>query len=244
MRSRGEVGPVKRLLLISNSTQHGSGYLDHCEEEIRDFLGDAEKLGRVAFVPYALADRDGYTKTARERFERMGYELSSVHEVAIPREAVAQAGAVFIGGGNTFRLLQALYEQDLLAAIRARVEHGMPYVGTSAGSNVACPTIRTTNDMPIVEPPSFDALGLVPFQLNPHYLDPQPGSEHMGETREERITQFLEENDRVVVGLREGSMLRIEGDRFELRGPNPARIFRRGGPPCEVPAGERLDDLL
>jgi len=228
----------KRLLLISNSTLHGSGYLDHAESEIRSFLGDAK---RVLFVPYALFDQDKYATNARQRFQKMGYELTSVHTAENPVTAVNETDAVFIGGGNTFRLLKALYEFDLIEAIRKRVSNGMPYIGSSAGSNVAAPTIKTTNDMPIVQPPSFNALGLVSFQINPHYLDPDPNSKHMGETREERIVQFLEENDTPVVGLREGAMLRIENGETILRGSTGARIFRKGMQPSEILPGARLD---
>ena len=221
----------KRILLISNSTLHGSGYLDHAEAEIRSFLGDVK---HVLFVPYALFDRDNYATTARQRFEKMGYELSSIHTTADPAQTVRKTDAVFIGGGNTFRLLKALYEFELLGPIRERVAAGMPYIGSSAGSNVATPTIKTTNDMPIVQPPSFDALGLVSFQINPHYLDPDPNSKHMGETREERLNQFHEENDTPVVGLREGAMLRIENEEIVLRGSTGARIFRKGKEPVEL----------
>jgi dipeptidase E len=230
----------KRILLISNSTLYGSGYLDHAEDEIRSFLGDVK---RVLFAPFALHDRDSYTASAQQRFEKMGYELWSVHTAIDPVQAVNDAGAVFIGGGNTFRLLKALYDFKLLDPIRKRVAEGMPYIGSSAGSNVAGPTIKTTNDMPIVQPPSFDALGLVPFQLNPHYLDPDPNSKHMGETREERIRQFLEENDTPVAGLREGAMLRIENGETILRGSSGARIFRKGFEPLEVSPGARIDTL-
>ena len=232
---------TKRLLLISNSTLYGSGYLDHAESEIRSFLGDVQ---RVLFVPYALFDRDKYAATAQQRFQKMGYELTSVHTAGNPVAAVNETDAVFIGGGNTFRLLKALYDFDLIDAIRDRVSNGMPYIGSSAGSNVAAPTIRTTNDMPIVQPPSFDALGLVSFQINPHYLDPDPNSKHMGETREERLKQFLEENDTPVVGLREGAMLRIENGETILRGSTGARIFRKGVEPVEISPGARLDDLF
>jgi dipeptidase E len=224
----------KRILLISNSTLHGSGYLDHAEAEIRSFLGD---LKHVLFVPYALFDRDKYSATAQQRFEKMGYALTSVHTASDPVQAVNETDAIFIGGGNTFRLLKALYDHDLLGPIRERVAGGMPYIGSSAGSNVAGPTIRTTNDMPIVQPPSFDALGLVSFQLNPHYLDADPNSTHMGETREERIMQFLEENETPVIGLREGAMLRIENGTTTLCGSSGARIFRRGETPEEVVPG-------
>ena len=230
-----------RLLLISNSTLHGSGYLDHAEAEIRDFLGN---LNHVLFVPFALFDRDKYAATAQTRFERMGYELTSIHTAANPALAVQETEAMFIGGGNTFRLLKTLYDFDLLDVIRDRVDAGMPYIGSSAGSNMACPTIRTTNDMPIVQPPSFNALGLVTFQINPHYLDPDPNSKHMGETREERINQFHEENETPVVGLREGAILRIENDETILRGSTGARIFRKGFDPIEILPGARLDGVV
>ena len=233
--------PAKRLLLISNSTLYGSGFLDHAETEIRDFLSG---VSRVLFVPFALHDQDGYTERARERFKRMGYDLDSIHEAPNKRRSVADAQATFIGGGNTFRLLKALYDFDLLHVVKQRVEQGMLYIGSSAGSNVAGPTIRTTNDMPIVEPPSLRALGLVSFQINPHYLDPDPNSKHMGETREERILQFLEDNDTPVLGLREGAMVRVENDRMVLKGSSGARIFRKGLPPIEVQPGTELNNFV
>jgi dipeptidase E len=230
----------KRLLLISNSTLHGGGYLDHAEREIRDFLGNAR---RVLFVPFALFDRDAYAAKARVRFAAMGYELTSIHEVQNQQESVENAEANFNGGGNTFRLLKSLYEFELLEPIRRCVENGVPYIGSSAGSNVAAPTIKTTNDMPIVEPPSFVALGLVDFQINPHYLDPDPASKHMGETREERLLQFLEDNETPVVGLREGAIIRVENGSALLKGSTGARIFRRGQEAIEVLPGARLDEI-
>ena len=232
---------MKRILLISNSTLYGSGYLDHAEAEIRSFLGAPK---RVLFVPFALHDRDKYAATAKQRFSKMGYELSSIHTADDPVRAVNHTDAIFIGGGNTFRLLKALYDFDLLGPIRDRVAARVPYIGSSAGSNVAGPTIRTTNDMPIVQPPSFDALGLVSFQINPHYLDPDPNSRHMGETREERILQFLEENDTPVVGLREGAMLRIENGETILRGSTGARIFRKGLDAIETLPGAHLNAFI
>ncbi|HTG91780.1 MAG TPA: dipeptidase PepE [Pyrinomonadaceae bacterium] len=232
---------TKRILLISNSTLFGSGYLDHAAAEIEDFLGD---LKRVLFVPYALHDRDDYAATVSGRFQRMGCELSSIHTSSDPVKAVNETEAIFIGGGNTFRLLKALYDFDLLAPIRRRVEDGIPYIGSSAGSNVAAPTIKTTNDMPIVEPPSFAALGLVPFQINPHFLDPDPNSRHMGETRETRLLQFLEDNETPIAGLREGAMIRIENGEMTLKGSTGARIFRKGLEPVEVSPGAQLNDLL
>ena len=229
-----------RVLLISNSTLYGSGYLDHAEGEIRDFLARAKE---VLFVPYALYDRDAYAAMARERFEKMGYGLQSIHTAADAKRVVNDAEAIFIGGGNTFRLLKALYDSDILQLIQQRVAEGTPYIGSSAGSNVAGPTIKTTKDMPIVQPPSFDALGLVPFQISPHFLDPDPNSTHMGETQEERILQFLEENDTPVAGLREGAMVRAENGSHILKGSSGARIFRKGQEPVETRPEDRLDHL-
>ena len=230
-----------RVLLISSSNVHGTGYLDHAEPEIRDFLGPVR---RVLFFPWALKDRDGYTAKVGERLGRMGFEVDSVHEAPDPARAVEAAEAVFAGGGNTFRLLKTMYEQDVLVPLRRRVREGMPYVGSSAGSNVAGVTIRSTNDMPVVEPPSLSALGIVPFCINPHYLDPDPNSRHMGETREERILQFLEENDTPVAALREGAMLRIENGETILRGSTGARIFRKGLDAIETLPGAHLNAFL
>jgi dipeptidase E len=231
----------KRVLLISNSTLYGSGYLDHAESEIRSFLGG---LRNVLFIPYALYDRDAYAAMAQKRFEKMGYTLESIHTSDNARQAVNSAESIFIGGGNTFRLLKALYDNDVLEPIRERVKHGMPYIGSSAGSNVAGPTIKTTKDMPIVQPPSFDALGLVPFQISPHFQDPDPNSKHMGETQEERIIQFLEENDLPVVGMREGALVRTENGIHQLKGSTGARIFRRGHDPVETKPGETLNRFV
>lgn len=236
-----------RLLLLSTSTVHGTNYLDYAEPRIRAFLGTAVR--RVLFVPFALHDRAAYAAKARERFERMGYGCDSLHEAAArgtaaARDAIGDAQAVFTGGGNTFRLLDALQRLDLLVALRERARAGMPYMGASAGSNLACPTLMTTNDMPIVQPPSFEALGLVPFQINPHYLDPDPGSKHMGETREQRIREYHEMNERAVVGLREGGILHRDGDRLELLGQSGARVFRRGVDPVEFRPGDDLSALL
>ena len=222
---------ARRLVLISTSTVFGTRYLEHALPELRDALSG---VARVLFVPHALRDRDGYAEKARAAFAEIGLGVVSLHEAVSPREAVETAEAVCCGGGNTFRLLSALYEMDVLAAIRRRAAEGMVYAGASAGSNLAGPTIRTTNDMPIVEPPSLDALGLVSFQINPHYLDPPPGSTHMGETRETRIREFLEENETPVVGLREGAILRVEGESVLLKGVAGARIFRRGEEPIET----------
>jgi dipeptidase E len=230
-----------RVLLISNSTVYGRGYLDHVESEIKSFLGSVR---RVLFFPFALHDRDAYTATVRTRFGAMGYSLDSAHQTAVPQKAVDETDAIFIGGGNTFRLLKALQDLDLVEAIRRKVSSGAPYIGSSAGSNVAGPTIKTTKDMPIVQPRSFDSLGLMPFQISPHYLDPDPNSTHMGETQEERILQFLEENDTPVVGIREGAWLSCNDGNVTLKGQTGARIFRRSHAPVEVTAGTEISNLV
>ncbi len=232
---------VRRLLLISTSTVFGTRYLEHAYDELRDVLGGVK---RVLFVPHALKDHAGYAAKARPAFQEIGFGLDSLHEAKDPRQAVLDAEAVFCGGGNTFRLLNQLIELDVLDAIRERARDGMPYTGASAGSNLACPTIMTTNDMPIVVPPTLQGLGLVSFQINPHYLDPVPGSSHMGETRETRIREYHEENLRPVVGLREGAMLRVEGPSVELRGRAGARVFRRGQEPVEVEPPAAIEALV
>src|SRR6201997_2447582 len=232
---------VQRILLVSNSTVYGRGYLDHVEQEIKAFLGDGK---RILFFPYALYDRDGYAAKAKARFAAMGYSLDSVHHAADPRKVVETTDAFFVGGGNTFRLLKALQDGDLLDAINRKVKSGAPYIGSSAGSNVAGPTIKTTKDMPIVQPRSFDSLGLVPFQISPHFQDPDPNSTHMGETQEGRILQFLEENETPVVGMREGAWLLIENGSVVLKGNNGARIFRRGEDPVEAKTGDDISRLV
>jgi dipeptidase E len=230
-----------RILLISNSTVHGRGYLDHAEEELRKFLGNSKT---VLFFPFALYDRDDYAARASARFAEMGYTTTSAHSVGDPIRAIAETDAVFIGGGNTFRLLKSLQDLDLIEPIRRRVNEGASYIGSSAGSNVAGPTIKTTNDMPIVQPRSFDAIGLVPFQLNPHFLDPVPKSTHMGETREERIMQFHEENETPVLGLREGAWVSVENGSVKIGGTRGARIFRRGEMPVEKTTGDEISSLI
>ena len=170
-----------RILLISSSTVYGCGYLDHVEQQIKSFLGTARK---VLFFPFALFDRDTYAAETKARFAVMGYSIETAHAVSNPHQALKQTDAIFVGGGNTFRLLKALQDLDLLDPIRQRVKRGAPYTGSSAGSNAAGPTIKTTKDMPIVQPRSFDSLGLVPFQISPHFQDPDPNSKHMGETQD------------------------------------------------------------
>lgn len=232
---------MSRLLLLSTSTIYGSSYLDYAENEIRNFF---QGVGEIVFAPYALHDRDAYAAKARERFARMGIGVRSLHEAPDALRAIESAQAVFVGGGNTFRLLEEMQRRRLIEPLRRRVELGMPYMGASAGSNLACPTIKTTNDMPIVQPSSFESLSLIPFQMNPHYLDPVPGSTHMGETREQRIREFHEMNETPVLGLREGAWIRAEERVCTLRGERGARLFRRGAQPEELADGASLEALF
>jgi dipeptidase E len=232
---------VSELLLLSNSTAPGMGFLEHATEAIRAVLGDR---GSLLFVPFASSGPDTYTSVMRQALAPAGIEVISLHEAPDLTAAVAKAQAVFVGGGNSFRLLHTLTALGLLEPLRQAARAGVPYLAASAGSNLACPTIRTTNDMPIVEPGSLAALGLIPFQLNPHYLDPDPHSPHQGETRPQRIAEFLEENDVPVLGLREGAWLQVSGTRAHLSGRNTGRLFRRHTGPTDIPVGADLSYLL
>lgn len=214
---------------------------------MRSFFGP---IDRLLFIPYALQDHDGYVQALIERGLHAGYQLDGIHRHPDPVQAVRGCAGLFIGGGNTFRLLDTLYRLNLLDVIRERVRNGLPYLGISAGANVACPTIQTTNDMPIARPPSFDALGLVPFQINPHYYTGQcyvrtdsGYQEHFGETRDDRIREYHELNDTPVVGLWEAGMLHVEKGRVLLINA-PARVFRKGSEPLDVGPGKYLDQLL
>jgi dipeptidase E len=215
-----------RLLLLSNSRNFGGGYLDHAEEWIRAFLG--EHVKQAVFVPYAgvTLNWDDYAVNVTERFSRFNVRIGSIHKTKHAVKEIEGADAIIVGGGNTFHLLKQLYDNGTLWAIRERVLAGVPYIGWSAGSNVACPTIRTTNDMPIVEPSRLDAMRLVSFQINPHYTD-ETIANHGGETRAQRIAEFTKANPGVaVVGLREGSALRVIHGVTTLLGPHPAKLFR------------------
>lgn len=233
----------QRLLLLSNSKNPNQGYLEHAESTIKDFLGS---VSRILFVPFAgvRITYDQYTDIVRARFTHMGYEVDGIHRFDDAKEAIMKAEAIAVGGGNTFHLLKEMYEASILDSIRKRVEGGLPYIGWSAGSNVACPTIRTTNDMPIVEPPGFSALSLVPFQINPHYTDYHPPG-HQGETRDERLAEFIKANPGIyVVGLREGSMLKVEGDDLKLLGDKPAKIFLSGKDGVEYNGEDSLQFVM
>jgi len=232
-----------RLLLISNSTNAGEAYLEHPKEQIRTFLRDTRK---VLFIPYAAVSFsfDEYERKVQQKFSEIGVEVESIHHSKFPKKSVQDAEAIMVGGGNTFRLLKMIHLFDLVEAIRFKVLSGTPYIGWSAGANVACPTICTTNDMPITEPDNFSAFNLVRFQINPHFIDTHPEG-HAGETREQRILEFLEMDPYVyVVGLREGSMILLENVKLTLLGQKPARIFKKGIPPKEVQPGDDLDFLF
>jgi dipeptidase E len=235
---------ARRILLLSTSTVHGSGFLEYCRDAITEHF---EGIDRILFIPFAspggLSHGD-YTDLVSGALRPAGLEVTGIHSEADAEAALRETGGIFIGGGNTFLLLRELYARNLLGPIRHRVSSGMAYMGSSAGSNVAGLTIGTTNDMPIVHPPSFDALGLVPFNLNPHYLDPDPGSTHMGETRETRIREFHVQNDQPVIGLREGAWLKVMGSTMSLGGERGARLFRRGEEPEELAPGSDLSVLL
>ena len=228
-----------KLLVVSTSKVHGKPYLSYLKEEVLGFF-----LGKnLVFVPYARPGGmswDEYTALAQGPFAEWGYTLKGIHTFESPAQALAWADGVFTGGGNTFLLLKTLYENGSFGAIQEAVKKGLPYMGSSAGSNLCGLTIGTTNDMPIVYPPSFDAFGFLPFNINPHYLDPLPDSTHMGETREQRINEFHVQNEQMVVGLREGSWLHVEGGKIQLKGTLNARIFKRGMEPLEVPPGTML----
>lgn len=230
------------LFLLSNTIQPGQTYLEYAHDALFEFLGDERHL---LFVPYAVVDYDNYTASIQQALAPLGIAVEGVHTASDPRQSLAEARVVYVGGGNSFRLLKTLQSYRMLDIIRQRVQNGeMRYMGASAGSNMACPSLRTTNDMPIVQPVSFNALDLLPFQINPHYLDPDPNSTHMGETREMRIEEFLEENDVPVLGLREGSWLRRREDELVLDGIIGARLFMRNTQPRELAPGTNLSWLL
>jgi dipeptidase E len=229
------------LLLLSNSATHARPYLSHALEVIAAHLSGRKRL---LFVPHALADHDGYTATVAEAMRPIGVSVEGLHHHPDPASAINSAEAVFVGGGNTFRLLRSLRRAGLLGLLRDRVRAGLVYLGSSAGTNLACPTIRTTNDMPILDPEGFDALGLVPFQINPHYLDPDSGSTYQGETRAQRLTEFCEENDVPVLAMREGAWLQVDSDVATLHGTSGAVLFRHGRQPMEIATGTGVSWLL
>ncbi len=231
---------MKSLLLVSNSQCHGHGYLDHAEGAVRSLFEALGAGDRVAFIPFALDDHAAYGERAVGRLGEFGLEAEVVFPGAGGKELIENAAGFFVGGGNTFRLLSLLRQEGLIEILRDRVEAGIPYMGSSAGSGIAAPTLKTSNDMPIVDPMGFEALGLVDYQLNLHYLDADPDSTHMGETRELRLREYLEMNVTPVVALREGAWIEVRGVEHRVGGETGGLIFRRGAEPVEIQAGDRL----
>lgn len=234
---------MKNLIIASTSTVHGSGYLEYLLDELDLFFKDANT---IVFIPYARPSgisHEDYTMKAREAFKKIDKNVMGIHEFENPIEAIQNAEAIFTGGGNTFVLLYQLYKNNLLEPLKKSVLKGTPYLGTSAGSNICGLTINTTNDMPIVYPPSFKALSFMPFNINPHYLDPIPNNKHMGETRETRIKEFHAYHTQPVIGLREGSWLQVTETSIKLKGPLTARVFEYNKTPYEIESGTELKDL-
>lgn len=235
---------MKNLFIASTSTVHGKGYLEYILPELSIFFND---VSEILFIPYARPggiSYDEYTSIAKKGFANININLKGIHEFDNPIDAVKNAQGIFTGGGNTFELVNKLYVQDLVELIKSVVENGTPYFGTSAGSNITGVSMKTTNDMPIIYPPSFDTLNLINFNINPHYLDPDPSSKHMGETRETRIKEFHKFNDTPVLGLREGSWLRVEGEQVFLRGELPARLFLKDEKPKELTTNSDVSFLM
>ena len=231
------------LLAASTSTMYGGGFLEYLLPELSKLF---ENVSELLFIPYARPggiSHDIYTRKAQKAIQPLGIDVKGIHEFDNAKQAINEAQAIFVGGGNTFVLVKELYENNILDSLREVVRKGTPYLGTSAGSNITGPSVRTTNDMPIVEPPSLDALGFLPFNLNPHYLDPDPDSRHQGETRETRIAEFHAYNKEAVIGLREGSWILVQGDNISLEGTLSARIFELGKKPYELYPGKELNFL-
>lgn len=234
---------MKRLIIASTSTIHNGAFLDYLLPELKNHF---KGVKTVTFIPFARPSgisHDEYTEKVRIAFQKIDISIKGIHEYENPKQAILEAEGIFTGGGNTFVLVKQLYAFDLISSIQKSIENGTPYLGTSAGSNICGLTMETTNDMPITYPPSFKTLAFVPFNINPHYLDPDPDSTHMGETRETRILEFHAFNTQPVVGLREGSWLEVNGDTVLLRGTLPARIFEQHKTPIEVAPNTDLSQL-
>lgn len=235
---------MSQLLIISTSTISGSAYLAYIEKEISQHFQNAQRILLVPFARPGGITHEAYTAKAANVFKKLGLEMKGAHEFTQATEALNWAEGVFVGGGNTFLLLKTLYETNYFKAIQQKVNAGLPYMGTSAGANMTGLSIGTTNDMPIVYPPSFDAFGFVPFNINPHYLDPNPNSKHMGETRETRIQEFHLQHQQAVVGLREGSALKVTDNQIEIIGDLSVRLFECGKKAREISPTEDLSFLL
>ncbi|WP_346882718.1 dipeptidase PepE [uncultured Algibacter sp.] len=234
---------MQNIIIASTSTIHGSGYLEYILEDLETLYKNAKT---ILFIPYARPSgisHNEYTEIASNAFAKINKHIIGIHTQTNPIEAIEQAEAIFVGGGNTFVLINQLHKSQLITPLRAAILNGTPYLGTSAGSNICGLNIKTTNDMPIVYPPSYTALALVPFNINPHYLDPDTNSKHKGETRETRIKEFHKFNTQPVIGLREGSWLDVKGDSIILKGPLTARVFEYNKPPYETEPNTELNHL-
>ncbi len=234
---------MKKIIIASTSTLHNGNYLDYLLPTLKKHF---EGVKNLLFIPYARPSgltHDEYTQKVSEAFATLDINVRGIHEFENPIEAIEKAEAIFTGGGNTFVLVNELYRNNILNTLEKVVKSGTPYLGTSAGSNICGLTVGTTNDMPVVYPPSFRALGLVSFNINPHYLDPDTNSKHMGETRETRIKEFHFYNPQPVLGLREGSWLEVSGNSIKLKGDLTARLFKQNENPIEIETETELGDL-
>ena len=235
---------MRKLIIASTSTVHGSGYLEYILNDLEELF---KETNEILFVPYARPSgksHDEYTEVARKAFKKINKKVVGIHTFENPIDAIKQAEGIFVGGGNTFVLVTQLYKNTLIEPIQEVVNNGTPYFGTSAGSNICGLTISNTNDMPIMYPPSFKTFGFIPFNINPHYLDPDPNSTHMGETRETRIKEYHNFNEIPVLGLREGSWLYVEGSKVLLKGDLNARLFEQGKSAKELPTNTDLSYLM
>lgn len=234
---------MKNLIIASTSTVYNGGYLEYLLDELKVLFADCKS---IVFIPYARPggmSHDDYTNKVKSVFANLNIEVKGLHEFDNPKEAITNAEGIFTGGGNTFLLVTQLYENDIMSTLSEVIAKGTPYLGTSAGSNITGVSMQTTNDMPIIYPPSFKTIGAIPFNLNPHYLDPDANSQHMGETRETRIKEFHAFNSTPVLGLREGSWLRVKGGKILLKGDLTARLFQQNESPIEVESGTDLSFL-
>lgn len=231
---------MKKMIIASTSTIHGSGYLEYILPELKQFF---KGIKEIIFIPYARPSGisyDVYTRIAKKAFATININVKGIHEYKEPKEALKKAKGIFVGGGNTFELVNKIYQNEIMDVIKEEVNNGTPYFGTSAGSNICGLTMQTTNDMPIVYPPSFKTLELIPFNINPHYLDPNLNSTHKGETRETRINEYHTYNKTAVLGLRESSWLEVIGAQVILKGNLTARLFEQNKKPVELPTGSEL----
>lgn len=234
---------MKNCIIASTSTVHGSQPLEYLEEALLELFKDVHE---ILFIPFARPSgitHEEYTQHVNKAFKRIQKKAIGIHDFSDPSKALKEADGIFTGGGNTFLLVDQLYKNQILTPLKHAIESGTPYLGTSAGSNICGLTMKTTNDMPIVYPPSFETLGIIPFNINPHYLDPDPTSTHKGETRETRINEFHRFNAAPVVGLREGSWLQVQHTEIMLRGPHTARIFKQNNEAYEMATNSSLANL-